>query len=94
MPPEGPEPGEQAYRALQQLAADGAGPRGSTAKVAQARLADNGGAPLVGAASRYVNTASAELGRWLQRNGAVLGRKYVHPSARGALEFYCTRGPR
>eukprot|EP00969_Alexandrium_andersonii_P314598 13897376-Alexandrium_andersonii.AAC.1 len=55
MPPDGPEPAERAFQALQRLADDGIGPRGSTAIVAQARPADDGGDPLAGATAWYTS---------------------------------------
>eukprot|EP00969_Alexandrium_andersonii_P172418 7621766-Alexandrium_andersonii.AAC.1 len=69
MPADGPEPAERAFRALQRLAEEGVGPRGSTAVVVQARPADHGGNPLPSGGVRYVAAGPAEAGRWLRRGG-------------------------
>eukprot|EP00969_Alexandrium_andersonii_P040595 1779521-Alexandrium_andersonii.AAC.1 len=71
---DGPEPAEHTFQALQRLADEGIGPRGSTAIVAQARPADNGGNPSAGATARYVTAGHAEPGRWLRHEGPVFGR--------------------
>eukprot|EP00969_Alexandrium_andersonii_P256544 11341553-Alexandrium_andersonii.AAC.1 len=85
MGPPGLVPGQAAFQAARRLRTTGLSPKGTAALLIETRPAGDSGRP-VGCSTRYISAGAVAAGAWLDGGEQSIGRRYVHPASRAAVE--------